>query len=250
MSMPPTRDSSLSWRGESTLSVMLSVVAMPITSRDWPPSDLLPVLWVIHWSLYHLFHNLCLLQTSPSGRTFYMHCVSASRTTESVAWLSTSVRTSWAVRASLATTIPPSRPWAGATMKLALSGSSLERECLPTSFLFPSHLFFLTLSTKISLVTLSQQQSYATPHVRFLLCRDFSTDLCATSTLVIVDTSISWSVIVTVGSTNTSGSLAPTARPLRSSPSAVFSSNNLLQTLSPMSPLTPAASQCWINCLS
>lgn len=62
--------------------------------------------------------------------------------------------------------------------------------------------------------------------------RDFSTDLCATSILVIVDTSISWSVIVTVGSSSTSGSLVLTARPLRSSPSAVFSSN-LPQTLSP-----------------
>lgn len=51
------------------------------------------------------------------------------RTTESAVWLSMSVRTSLAVRVSLATTIPPSRPWAGATMKLALSGSSLERKC-------------------------------------------------------------------------------------------------------------------------
>ena len=124
------------------------------------------------------------------------------------------------------TIIPPSRPWAGATMKLALSGSSLERECP-----HPSHLIL-----KIIRPRLSQQPSFATFHQHFLLSLlsplslcDFSTDLCATSILVIVDTSISWSVIVTVGSSNTSGSLAPTARPLRSSPSAVFSSNNLLQ---------------------
>lgn len=77
--------------------------------------------------------------------------------------------------------------------------------------------------------------------------RDFSTDLCATSILVIVDTSISWSVIVTVGSSSTSGSLVLTARPLRSSPSAVFSSN-LPQNLSSShvtfhlcSPLPPGA---------
>ncbi len=158
-----------------------------------------------------------------------------------------SVRTSWAVRVSWVTIIPPSRPWAGATMKLALSGSSLERECLQLLYqlLFSFHIFYFPLchpplsSSKIILVRLSQQQSLATFHHCFLLpfC-DFSTDLCATSILVIVDTSISWSVIVTVGSSNTSGSLAPTARPLRSSPSAVFSSNNLLQPLSPMWPFT------------
>lgn len=44
MSTPPTRDSSLCWRGESTPSVMLSGAATPITLRGWPPSDLLPVL--------------------------------------------------------------------------------------------------------------------------------------------------------------------------------------------------------------
>lgn len=143
------------------------------------------------------------------------------RTTESVVWPSTSVRTSWAVRASWVTIIPPSRPWAGATMKLALSGSSLERECPQ-----PSHLILKIIRPRLSQQTVFCNISSTLPSLS--LC-DFSTDLCATSILVIVDTSISWSVIVTVGSSNTSGSLAPTARPLRSSPSAVFSSNNLLQ---------------------
>lgn len=143
-----------------------------------------------------------------------------------------SVRTSWAARVSLVTIIPPSRPWAGATMKLALSGSSLEREC-------PQLLHELLLSYPLLLFFNLKEQSWFDFHnndllqhficASFSLC-GFSTDLCATSILVIVATSISWSVIVTVGSLNTSGSLVPTARPLRSSPSAVFSSN-LLQTL-------------------
>lgn len=45
-STPPTRDSSLSWREESTLSPTLSEAATPTTSRGWPPSDLSPVLYV------------------------------------------------------------------------------------------------------------------------------------------------------------------------------------------------------------
>lgn len=115
------------------------------------------------------------------------------------------------------------------------SGAWVSTAATPTSLILPHFLisdppFFFCVS-KIILVRLSQRGSFATFHqfTSFSLC-DFSTDLCATSILVIVDTSISWSVIVTVGSSNTSGSLVPTARPLRSSPSAVFSSN-LLQTL-------------------
>lgn len=78
----------------------------------------------------------------------HLHCLFFSfalcRTTESVVWLSMSVRTSWAVRVSWVTIIPPSRPWAGATTKLALSGSSLERECpqLLHSFVSYSLIFF------------------------------------------------------------------------------------------------------------
>lgn len=45
-STPPSRDSSLCWRGESTPSVMPSGAATPTTLRGWPPSGLLPVLWV------------------------------------------------------------------------------------------------------------------------------------------------------------------------------------------------------------
>lgn len=54
-STPPTRGSSLSLRGESILSVMLSVAATPTTSRGWLPSDLLPVLWV-GMSMYIFFY--------------------------------------------------------------------------------------------------------------------------------------------------------------------------------------------------
>ncbi len=110
-------------------------------------------------------------------KTTHMHClffsVSSSRTTESVVWLSMSVRTSWAVRVSWVTIIPPSRPWAGATMKLALSGSSLERECpqLLHSFVSYSPIFFTLPSagSEIILVRLSQQHSFATFHLYFLL---------------------------------------------------------------------------------
>lgn len=45
-STPPSRDNSLCWRGENTHSVMPSGAATPITLRGWPPSGLLPVLWV------------------------------------------------------------------------------------------------------------------------------------------------------------------------------------------------------------
>lgn len=125
-------------------------------------------------------------------------------------------------------TIPPSRPWAGATTKLVLSRSSLEREC-PQRLHRPYRSSIFFIFPKRILLSLSQQWCFATFHQNFLLCY-FSTDLCATSTLVTVDTSISWSVIVTVGSSNTSRSSVPTAKPLRSSPSAEFSSN-LLQPL-------------------
>lgn len=136
-----------------------------------------------------------------------------------------SVRTSWAVRVSSAMTIPPSRPWAGATTKLVLSRSSLERK-YPQRLHFTSILFYFP---KIVLVSLFITSCFATFLHNFSI-RYFPTDLCATSILVTVDTSISWSVIVTVGNSNTSGSLDPTAKPLRSSPSAEFSSN-LLQPL-------------------
>lgn len=135
-----------------------------------------------------------------------------------------SVRTSWAVRVSSAMTIPPSRPWAGATTKLVPSRSSLERK-------YPQRLHFTSISFYFSkrILVLFTTSCFATFLQNFRI-RYFPTDLSATSILVTVDTSISWSVIVTVGNSNTSGSLDPTAKPLRSSPSAEFSSN-LLQPL-------------------
>lgn len=98
------------------------------------------------------------------------------------------------------------------------------------------------------LVSLSQQRCFATFNQNFPLCY-FLTDLCATSILVTVDTSISWSVIVTVGSSNTSRSLVPTAKPLRSSPSAEFSSNllQLLLTHVTLHLLLHSDSRCWIK---
>ena len=76
-------------------------------------------------------------------------------------------------------------------------------------------------------------------------------DSCATSILATVDTSTSWSVTATSGSTNTSGSLVPTPRPLRSNPSAAFSSNPSFLPSYPCDPLLPIpATRCWINCIS
>lgn len=78
----------------------------------------------------------------------------------------------------------------------------------------------------------------------FLFTAIYSSGLCATSSLVIVDTSISWSVTATVGSTNTSRSLVPIARPLRSSPSAVSSSNGFLLAPLLAKTLMPLSARC------
>ncbi len=154
----------------------------------------------------------------------YMINITPSRTTGSAEWLSMTGRTIWAARESSVTTTPLFRLWDGATMKWALCVFSPEREYLFGFFcvIFPFAFFV-------------HRCLFFDPH---------ATGSCATSSLVTVDTSTSWSVTATVGSTNTSRSLAPIARPLRSSPSAVSSSNGFLLVPLLAKTLMPLSARC------
>ena len=126
MSTPSSRDSSLSWRRETTLATRPGAETAATEPSTCFPSDPSSALWV-HTSLPSI-HPYFFIWPSHLFDLTLPFPLFLRRTTVTARWPCTSARTSRAVSSRCAMTTPPYRPWAGAARRCPPSKSTQERK--------------------------------------------------------------------------------------------------------------------------